>query len=202
MPVPPLDYHQMLNQAVLLWAIIDPIGTIPLFLSVTRGKTPAQQRAIALKAILIATGILITFIVAGQIFLNAMGIRMSSFQIAGGIVLFLFALTMIFEKNEKASDTDQNDVAVFPLAVPSIAGPAAMMGVVVLTDNDRFSIPQQAVTAGVMLIVLLVTYILLLLAGPIKRLIGDSGASIVSRVMGLVLAALAVETVIAGIKLL
>lgn len=201
----PTMLGQVLNDAVTLWVVIDPIGTLPVFLAVTRAMEPAMRRKTALRAVLISAVILVAFIVGGQFLLSAMKIKMGSFQIAGGIVLFLFALSMIFEKPVAApaeGDDSARDVAVFPLAVPSIASPAAMMAVVVLTDNDRFSYGEQASTAVVMVAILSILYLLLLMAEPIKRAIGQAGADIIGRVMGLVLAALAVETVVDGFKLL
>jgi multiple antibiotic resistance protein len=142
------------------------------------------------------------FLVLGQFLLHALEIRLDSFQIAGGIVLFLFALTMIFGPSKPEAeaslepDGGDRDVAVFPLAVPSIASPGAMLAVVVLTDNNRFSVPEQAVTAAVTLFCVASTCVLMLLAGPINRVIGPGGASIVSRVMGIILAAVAVDGVL------
>lgn len=141
--------------------------------------------------------------VLGQIVLDAMGISLASYQVAGGIVLFLFALQMVFDPGHHEQDADQSkgrDVAVFPLAIPSIAGPAAMMAVVVLTDNARFNIGEQVKTSLAMLAVLGLTLLLMLAASPIQRLIGDGGVNIVRRVMGLLLAALAVQTVVDGVK--
>jgi multiple antibiotic resistance protein len=121
-------------------------------------------------------------------------------------VLFLFALTMIFGPAKPVAeakldpDPGDHDVAVFPLAVPSIASPGAMLAVVVLTDRNRFSVPEQAVTAAVMLCCVGATCALMLLAGPIHRVIGPGGASIVSRVMGIILAAVAVDGVLGAIS--
>jgi multiple antibiotic resistance protein len=125
---------------ITLLAVVDPIGTIPIYLTATMGMTVAAQRKVAVRATLIAAGVLTAFIVAGQIVLNAMGISLSAYQVAGGIVLFLFALQMVFDPGSHSQEADQSkghDVAVFPIAIPSIAGPAAMMAVVILTDNSR-----------------------------------------------------------------
>jgi len=117
---------------ITLLAVVDPIGTIPIYLTATMGMTVAAQRKVAVRATLIAAGVLTAFIVAGQIVLNAMGISLSAYQVAGGIVLFLFALQMVFDPGSHSQEADQSkghDVAVFPIAIPSIAGPAAMMAV-------------------------------------------------------------------------
>jgi multiple antibiotic resistance protein len=179
-----------------------------VFLAVTVGMTAGARRRVAVKASLTAAGILMFFLVLGQFLLDALEIRLDSFQIAGGIVLFLFALTMIFGPSKPEAEANlepegaggDRGVAVFPLAVPSIASPGAMLAVVVLTDNNRFSFPEQAVTAVVTLFCVGVTCVLMLLAGPINRVIGPGGASIVSRVMGIILAAVAVDGVLGAIS--
>lgn len=188
---------------ITLIAVVDPIGTIPIYLTATMGMSAAAQRKVAIRATFIAAGVLTAFIVVGQIVLDGMGISLASYQVAGGIVLFLFALQMVFDPGDKASDADLSrgqDVAVFPVAIPSMAGPAAMMAVVILTDNSRFNVMEQVTTAVEMYAVLGLTLVLMLAASPIQRLIGDGGVNIVRRVMGLILAALAVQTVVDGIK--
>ena len=198
--------QSIFEEFVILWVVIDPIGTIPVFVAVTAGIEPSKRSGVALHAALVAAGVLIFFLVAGQFLINALGISLAAFQIAGGLVLFLFALTMIFgdskpqaETKDLGTDSKQNSPAIFPLAVPSLASPGAMLAVVLLTDNNRFSIPEQAVTAGVMVSVVAVAYLLMLAAGPILKVIGLSGAAIVSRVMGMILGAVAVDHVIAAI---
>jgi multiple antibiotic resistance protein len=196
----------IIEQFVILWVVIDPIGTIPVFVAVTAGLEASNRLKVALHAALVAAGVLVFFLVVGQFLIDALGISLPAFQIAGGIILFLFALTMIFgdskpqaETNDLQSDSPQGSPAVFPLAVPSLASPGAMLAVVLLTDNNRFSIPEQAVTAGVMLSVVAVAYLLMLSAGPILKVIGISGAAIVSRVMGMILGAVAVDHVITAV---
>jgi multiple antibiotic resistance protein len=198
-----MDWSNAFQDLVKIGVVVDPIGTVPVFLAATVGMTAAARRGVAVRAALTAAGILMFFLVLGQFLLDALEIDLDSFQIAGGLVLFLFALTMIFGpgKPEAEAGLDAgHDVAVFPLAVPSIASPGAMLAVVVLTDNNRFSIPEQAATASVMLLCIAMTCGLMLAAGPINRLIGLSGASIVSRVMGIVLAAVAVDGMLAALS--
>jgi multiple antibiotic resistance protein len=201
-----MDWSSVFQEFVKIWVVVDPIGTVPVFLAVTVGMTAAARRRVAVKASLTAAGILMFFLVLGQFLLDALEIRLDSFQIAGGIVLFLFALTMIFGPSKPEAEASlepeggDRGVAVFPLAVPSIASPGAMLAVVVLTDNNRFSFPEQAVTAAVMLFCVGVTCVLMLLAGPINRVIGPGGASIISRVMGIILAAVAVDGVLGAIS--
>jgi multiple antibiotic resistance protein len=199
-----MDWDIAVKEFISLWVVIDPIGTIPVFIAVTAGLGLAQQRKIALKCTMIATVILLFFIVGGQLLMEGLNIHLESFQIAGGIVLFMFATTMIFGDGKPAVEkrqlgTDFSHLAVFPLAVPSLASPGAMLNVVMLTDNHRHSIPEQMLTASVMLSVMLCTLALLLLAAPIQRLIGDAGANIVSRVMGLVLASVAIDHILNGV---
>ncbi len=185
---------------VTVWVVIDPIGTVPVFIAVTAALSDGERRRVALRAALVSAAILLAFILVGQILLDALSISLISFQIAGGIVLFLFALQMIFgpskpESEVAEADKHHEDVAIFPLAVPSLASPGAMLAVVVLTDNNRYSITEQAVTTGLTFLVILAALLLMLGAGFINRLIGRSGASILSRVMGLILAAVAVDNV-------
>ena len=189
---------------IFFFAVIDPIGTVPVFIAVTRDYNEAAKRKIALFATIASASILLFFVIAGEIILTAMGIPLSAFQIAGGIVLFIFALTMIFGESKPDEEVrlaeNHNDTAIFPLAVPSIAGPGAMLAAVLLTENSRFNIWEQVQTVSMMLLVLLVVYVLMLGASSIHRIIGSSGASVVSRVMGLILAAVATTNMLSGIK--
>lgn len=200
-----MDWNLIIKEFISLWVVIDPIGSIPVFIAVTAGLSAASRRMIAIKATLISIAILLFFLVAGQFLLEALSIHLEAFQIAGGIVLFLFALTMIFgdskpEEEQKQIHGDVSHLAVFPLAVPSLASPGAMLAVVMLTDNHRYSIQEQFITAGAMLSVMLITLMLFLMAGPIQRLIGNAGASIISRVMGLVLASVAVDNILQALS--
>ncbi|GAB2642850.1 MarC family protein [Vibrio panuliri] len=199
----------ILTQFVVLWAVIDPVGTVPVYLSQTQHLSLKQRRVVALKAVAIATGLLLFFLVAGQLLLEAMQIPLPAFQAAGGLVLLLFALTMIFGESkpeqekkltQELSRSELADLAVYPLAMPSIASPGAMMAIVMLTDNHRYSIVDQAITASVMLSVLLITLLFLLLASHIHKIIGNVGAAIISRVMGLILAAVALNNLLMGIR--
>ena len=196
--------NEIVKQFVLLWAVIDPIGTIPVFIAVTMGMSKSLARSVALKATLVAGLVLLFFVLAGEYLLDAMQIPLSAFQVAGGIVLFLFALTMIF--GESKPETEIHMVKrnlhsyVFPLAIPSIASPGAMMAAVLLTDNHRFSLIHQGITTLIMFSVLLVTLLFMLVASRILTLIGEGGASVISRVMGMILAAVAVSSVLQGIS--
>ena len=188
---------------ITFFAVVDPIGTIPVFIAVTSQFNEATKRRIALIATLAAAGILLFFVVAGELILNAMSIPLSAFQIAGGIVLFLFALTMIFGESKPDEELrlldNQHETAIYPLAVPSIASPGAMLAAVLLTENSQYTISEQAQTFLVLLSVLAVTYVLMVVSSGINRLIGSSGASVVSRVMGLILASVAMANLLEGI---
>jgi len=189
---------------IVFFAVIDPIGTVPVFIAVTRGYDQAAKRKIALIATAVSAAVLIFFVVAGELILTAMEIPLSAFQISGGIVLFLFALSMIFGESKPEEETRlaeaHHETAIFPLAVPSIAGPGAMLAAVLLTENAKFDIWQQVQTVSVMLGVLLVVLALMLAASGIHKLIGSAGASVISRVMGLILAAVATTNTLTGIR--
>lgn len=197
--------QDIIQQFVLLWSVIDPIGTIPVFIAVAAGLSdPKDRRKLAIKATLVAAGVLLFFVVAGEFLLDAMQIPLPAFQIAGGIVLFLFAMTMMFGDSKPEEELNMvkkgMQTAVFPLAIPSIASPGAMMAAVLLTDNNRFSLEHQAITTLIILSVLLITLIFMLLGTHILRVIGEAGASVISRVMGLILASVAVTAVLLGIQ--
>ncbi len=133
-----------------------------------------------------------------------MRISLPAFQISGGFVLFMFALTMIFgqgkPEEEKNLIKDFKHVTVFPIAIPSIASPGAITVIVLLTDNYRYTIVEQLITAILMLVILGVTWVLILLANQVQKRIGDTGIIVISKIMGLILAAVAIETILAGIK--
>lgn len=190
---------------IFFFAVIDPIGTIPVFIAVTKSSDSKKKKGIAIKAVVVATFVLLFFLVAGEVILNAIDVPLSAFQIAGGIVLFLFALTMIFGESKPEEElheiNKESDKSIFPLAIPSIASPGAMIAAVMLTENNLFGVWDQLKTSVIMLSVLLITLIFLLLAGKLFKLIGNSGASLISRVMGLILASVAVTSILEGIKL-
>ena len=184
-----------------LFTTINPIATLALFAGLTASLSRADRHSTALRACVYATVILLVAMTAGQVILDAIGIHMHSLKVAGGIILFLFGVQMLFGKMDKAGSSPEEgrDLAVFPLAVPSIAGPGAMMAVIVLTDNDVYTVPQRLETGVVLVVVLFITYILLLFSDAILRVIGRQGASVLVRVMGLILCSLAVEIVLTAL---
>ena len=195
-----IDY---LATFIFFFAVIDPIGTVPVFIAVTSKYTEKVKRKIAIQAALVSSLILIFFIIAGEVILTAIDVPLASFQIAGGIVLFLFALSMIFGESkpdeELKSVDSSHETAIFPLAVPSIASPGAMLAAVLMTENTQFTFMQQFQTTLVMLSVMIVVLLLMLTSTFIHRFIGNAGASIISRVMGLILSSVAINNILEGI---
>lgn len=195
---------ELINTALLLIAVVDPLGSIPVFLEATKQFNKAQKKKIAINASLIAFFVLLFFIVVGQLILEGMDITLEAFQISGGVILFLFALTMIFGEGKPSSEkkliTDYKHVTVFPVAIPSIASPGAIMGVVLLTDNHTYSLTQQITTSALMLLVVGATCLLLISSYVIQKRIGDIGITIISKIMGLILAAYAAQNILSGIK--
>lgn len=202
-----MDWTSLAREFITLFVVIDPIGSIPVFLFAVAGVPTNLHQSYATRAVVIAGLVLLAFLVGGQFALESLGLRLGSFQIAGGIILFLFALTMIFgdskpESEIAAAGSNPLSGAVFPLAMPSIASPGAMLAIVVLTDNHSQTIGEQAVTAALLVLVLIFTLMLLLGASLIYRFIGRTGASVISRVMGIVLATIAVDAILGGLDAL
>ncbi len=193
-----------LSDFVTLFVTIDPVGTVPIFLAVCAGTQPRESRRMAMQAVLIAGGVLLGFVFLGQLLLQTLHIEMVSFQISGGLILFLIAMSMLFgysHGGHPAASPQQNP-AIFPLAMPIIAGPGAILAAVVLTDNDRHNLVEQAETVAMIVAVLVVQWVILLAASRIQKWIGQSGTSILSRVMGLILAAMSVETIVGAVRAL
>lgn len=189
---------------LFLFAVIDPLGAIPVFLEATKQVSDAEKKRIARKATLIAAGILLFFIVVGQVIMETMHITLSAFQISGGVILFLFALTMVFGEGKpeegKHLIKDYDHVTIFPIAIPAIASPGAIMAVVLLTDNHTYSIGQQAYTTLIVMLVMLATFLMLLAARKIQDRVGEAGIMVISKIMGLILASFAIQSILSGIK--
>ena len=194
--------EKLFHDIVTLFVVINPIGVVPLFVGVAGHESATARRRVAGQAIIISGVILLAFIAIGQLMLEALGIDLASFRIAGGLVLFVIALRMVLEERRITSDTNPSlgsNVAVFPLAMPFIAGPASIMALVLLTDNNVYTVWQQAETAALLLLVLAFTYVCLVGAEFVQRLLGPTGANVVSRIMGLILAVLAVQSILTGL---
>ena len=194
-------WQERLNEFVTLFVVINPFGVLPAFMASTGGLTRPVQRRIATLAVLVSFFVLVFFMVAGGFLLEQMGVSLRAFQIAGGVVLFLIALEMVRGEQHappaRASAARKvAALAIYPVAIPKIASPGAMLAVVVVGDDDRFNVVQLSMTTAVLALVLAITLFVLLAAGPISRIIGETGASVISRVLGLILAALAVTTIL------
>jgi multiple antibiotic resistance protein len=201
-----MDPAFMVTAFVTLFVVIDPIGTVPIFVALTQGLTQARRRAIALRACVIAAILLALFGLAGEDFLRAVGISMPAFQIAGGLLLFLTALDMLFDRRarRRADHADEgpgvvvDDPSVFPLAMPLIAGPGAMATMVLLISEAGRSAQGIATVTAVMLAVVGLAFVLFLAAGLLERLLRRTGTMVVTRLFGLLLAALSVQFVLNG----
>lgn len=180
--------------------MIDPLGS----LEATKHFDKKHKRKIAVNASITAFLVPLFFIVVGQIILEGMDIPLEAFQISGGVILFLFALTMIFGEGKPESKKhlikDYKRVTIFSVAVPSIASPGAIMAVVLLTNNHIYSLPQQVTTKLMLLIVVAITCVLLLALNFIQKRIGESGIIVISKVMGLILASYAAQSILSGLK--
>ncbi|BDW85729.1 MarC family protein [Roseicyclus marinus] len=190
---------------VALFVVIDPIGMAPLFVALTAGQTTRQRRVIAIRACVVAFGILTLFGLAGEAVLNFLGISMPAFRMAGGILLFLTALDMLFERRSQrrkgqADQSHPDDPSVFPLAIPLIAGPGAIATMILLTGQTGADATHILLVHLVMLAVLTVVLSLFLLAAPLERLLGPTGINVVTRLLGMLLAALSVQFVIDGMR--
>lgn len=195
---------ELLQKFFFLFAVIDPLGSIPVFLEATKQFDSKAKKRIAIKSTFIASLILLFFIVIGQVIMETMHITLSAFQISGGVILFLFALTMVFgnKKIEEGKNLikDYKHVTIFPIAIPSIASPGAIMAVVLLTDNHTYTFVQQLETTGVVMLVMVATAIMLLAARKLQERIGEAGIMVITKIMGLILASFAVQSILTGIK--
>ena len=196
--------QEIIATLMFLIAVIDPVGSVPVYLEATKHFDLKHKRKIAIRASAVAFLILLVFIVLGQLVLEGMSVSLDAFQISGGVILFLFALTMIFgdgkPEMEKHLIKDYKHVTIFPVAIPSIASPGAIMAVVLMTDNHIYTIQQQALTAFLVLVVVGITCLLLLGANKVQERIGEYGITVISKVMGLILASYGVQSILSGLK--
>ncbi|MBC2859468.1 MarC family protein [Stappia sp. 28M-7] len=205
------DY--LINAFATLFVTIDPVGLAPMFLAVTAGATAATRRRIAVRATLIGGAILFLFLVAGRGVLGVLGISVPAFQIAGGLLLLIIAIEMVFEKrNRRKSETAEkalsqhaahqeelHDVAVFPLAIPLIAGPAAISAVILLSSQAVDTVSYLGL-ALVILVIIGACFVSFLLADRIERMMGETAAVVVTRLLGVLLAALSIQFIADGIR--
>ena len=198
--------HTFVYELVTLFVILDPVSTIPVFLAATGGLARKDLFKVAAYAVSIAFVVLLFFIVGGQHLLTALHIPMASFQVAGSIVLLLFGLKLVLGTvTEEAAaipeGTSPFDRAIYPLAIPGIAGPGSMLTVVLLTDNNVRSFKEQAITTGELVICLVILLGIYWIATFLYRMLGRGGIEIVSRVFGLIVASIAVNNLIIAVKL-
>ncbi|HAT86783.1 MAG TPA: MarC family protein [Rhizobiales bacterium] len=202
----PLDL--MLNAFVTLFVTIDPLGLAPIFLAITSGASKQERMKIAVRAVLTAAVILIAFALIGQAILSVLGISLGAFRIAGGLLLFVIAFEMVFEKRKERksksaqkalTDDEIHNIAVFPLAIPLIAGPGAISAVLLLVSQSSGWVDQGSVLA-VILFVLILVMLMFLLASPVERLLGESGRNVLTRLLGVLLSALSVQFIADGIQ--
>lgn len=198
-----------LNAFVVLFIVLDPIGVAWLFAALTFDSTPKQQVQMALRGVVLAGTILFVFFFFGGSLLAWMGISLPAFRIAGGVLLFLLSLEMVFArqsglrsttKGEQHEAQHKNDISVFPLAFPLLAGPGAITTVLLMVGQVH-DLADRAMLAGVILSVSVVTLVILLLAHRLAKLLGQTGANVISRLLGLVLSALAMQFIIDGVRL-
>jgi len=193
---------------VTFLVIIDPPGCAPIFASLTRGTSQAHRRTMAIRSSLIAWAILMFFALLGKPMLQALGISLGSFRIAGGIMLFFIALDMVFERRterrekraeeiERTPETD--DISVFPMAIPMIAGPGSIASAMLWVSRAD-TVFDIAVVLVAITVVMLITLVTLLAAGPLMRLIGEKVEAMITRILGVILAALAAQFVVDGLK--
>jgi multiple antibiotic resistance protein len=193
---------------VTFFVVIDPPGCAPIFSSLTAGTDAAHRRAMAIRSVLVASGILLVFAVFGEDLLGALGISLDAFRVAGGIMLFLIALDMVFEKRterreNRAQDVkahpEHEDISIFPMAIPMIAGPGSIASVMLLMAKSN-GLTESLIVLSALGAMLVLTLIALLLAGPLMKLLGYRVEAMITRILGVVLAALAAQFVIDGVK--
>ena len=201
-------YELFLSAFITLFVVIDPPGCAPIYAGLTKGATARQARVMAIRATLIAGLILIGFALFGEQLLGALHIELDSFRIAGGLMLFLIAFDMVFEKRTQrreeravkvAATPEIEDVSVFPMAMPMLAGPGAIAAVMLL-QNEAEGTQETLVVLGALGAVLLITMAALIAAGPLMRLFGARVEAVITRLLGVLLAALAAQYVIDGLK--
>lgn len=204
-----IDLELFLSALAVLFVIIDPPGCAPIFATLTKGTSRRHQNIMAFKSVLIASVILFGFAYIGEFLFAKLGISLDALRIAGGIMLFIIGLNMVFEKRTekrkgRAEDAleeadDPEDISVFPMGIPMIAGPGTMGSLLIFMSEAQSNSQELAILAA-LAVTLLITFLSFLIAGPLMRLMGESFTEVLTRVLGVLLATLAVQFVIDGIK--
>ncbi|WP_066825629.1 MarC family protein [Sphingomonas mali] len=198
-----------LSALVTFFVVIDPPGCAPIYAGLTHGATPAHRRSMAIRAVVVAAIILFVFAAVGEAMLKALGVSLSAFRIAGGIMLFLIALEMVFEKRTErredraakvAQSPEVEDVSIFPMAMPMIAGPGSIASVMLMMSRNH-GLEKVAAVLAALATILALTLVALLAAGPLMRLLGARIEAVITRILGVLLGALAVQFVIDGIRI-
>ena len=204
------SYDSIFNAFVTILVTIDPPGLAPLFLALTRGMNRHERYQVSVRASVIGFGVMALFAVAGVAILSVFGITLPAFRVAGALLLFYIAFEMVFERRqdrkEKSADVAVtkdmiHDIAAFPLAIPLIAGPGAISATVLLSGSFQ-GVTAKTVLVAIILVCLALTFVVFLLAERIERFLGQTGRSILTRLLGVILAALAVQFIADGIKAL
>jgi multiple antibiotic resistance protein len=198
-----VEFEFLLTSFVALFIIIDPIGLTPVFIAITQGMDDSFRRKVALRSVLVSAFVISLFIVGGETVLGFIGISMPAFRIAGGILLFLTALDMLFQRRSKRREnqTEQelvDDPSVFPLAIPLIIGPGAI-ATVILIAGAKPGLVGVASTGFITALVLLTVFVFFSAASRIEKLLGKTGIDVLTRLLGMLLAALSVQFVIEGL---
>lgn len=201
--------EKMLNMFIVLLVVVDPVGVTPVFGALTRGGGDLHRRRMAVKGTLLAAAILLIFALIGDWLLTTLGITLPAFKIAGGVLLFLIAIDMVFARQsggrsatgrEQEEARHKEDISVFPLAFPLIAGPGALTTILLMVGESHGNPLYFVSMIGVLLVILLLTLVCLLMAGRLMKLLGETGANVMDRLFGVILAALAVQFVMDGLK--
>ena len=197
---------QLLKFFVVMFVVVDPPSLVPLFATMTEGGSPGYRRRMALKSSAVALAILVVFALGGSAFIGVMGISIDAFRIGGGVMLFLIALDMVFAREEKTTPEEKAetrrraDISVFPLAFPLIAGPGTLATVLLTFGSGAPAPIVQAGLIGVMAVVVAIALVFMLATPYVMRVLGVTGANVLARLAGVVLAALGVQFIIDGLK--
>jgi multiple antibiotic resistance protein len=200
-----IDTGKLMQDAITLFVVINPFGAVPHYLALTRGRTRQERLRIARRGCTYAAIILLVFIALGELVLDGLHVGLPSFRAAGGLILLIIALrtvlnTAVVHPLAQTEMGGKADVAVFPLATPFLAGPGAIIAAVLLTENDVFSLAEQAVTSLIAVSICVFAYVVLASSDYLQKHLGDTGTSVMSRIFGLVLAALAVQMLLDGLR--
>ncbi len=199
-----IDSAFLITAFATMFVVIDPPGLIPMFIALTPGMSNAHRRAIGFRACIIAIALLTVFGLTGEAVLNFIGISMPAFRISGGILLFLTALDMLFERRTQRREGQtvehHNDPSVFPLAMPLIAGPGAMATMILLVGQSGPGWQGVLIVHLVMVVTVAFAFLFFLVAGPLEKMLGRTGNLVITRLLGMLLAALSVQFVIDGVR--